>query len=172
MKSTTCSGVHDPGGFSVRPRAVMPVKVEPGTSKCAVTWQTRNVAQCVSQTMGCARTQTQDDQPVEQFEPDRRNDEQIDAGDIGGVIAQESLPAAFGSKVGSKSVRQRRPESGCIPVGSPWELVTASPSFTDAHEGPERTRTSWKAKSATYRGMRINGERVPVWSSQRGWSGL
>ena len=37
--------------------------------------------------------QTQDDQPVEQFEPDRRNDEQIDAGDVGGVIAQESLPA-------------------------------------------------------------------------------
>ena len=37
--------------------------------------------------------QTQDDQPVEQFEPDRRHDEQIDAGDVGGVIAQESLPA-------------------------------------------------------------------------------
>jgi hypothetical protein len=37
--------------------------------------------------------QTQDDQPVEQFEPDRRNDEQIDAGDVGGVIVQESLPA-------------------------------------------------------------------------------
>src|SRR5215469_3970106 len=37
--------------------------------------------------------QTQDDQPVEQFEPDRRHDEQIDAGDAGGVIAQESLPA-------------------------------------------------------------------------------
>src|SRR6516162_10608351 len=36
--------------------------------------------------------QTQDDQPVEQFEPDRRNDEQIDAGDVGGVIAQENLP--------------------------------------------------------------------------------
>ena len=29
----------------------------------------------------------------EQFEPDRRNDKQIDAGDVGGVIAQESLPA-------------------------------------------------------------------------------
>src|SRR6516162_3503199 len=50
MKSTTCSGVHDPGGFSVRPRAVMPVKVEPGTSKCAVTGQPANVAQRVSQT--------------------------------------------------------------------------------------------------------------------------
>jgi hypothetical protein len=37
--------------------------------------------------------QTQDDQPVEQFELDRRNDERIDAGDVGGVIAQESLPA-------------------------------------------------------------------------------
>src|SRR6516225_6386254 len=37
--------------------------------------------------------QTQDDQPIEQFEPDRRNDEEIDAGDVGGVIAQESLPA-------------------------------------------------------------------------------
>ena len=24
----------------------------------------------------------------------------------------------------------------------------------------------------TYRGMRINGVRVPVWSSQKGWSGL
>jgi hypothetical protein len=23
----------------------------------------------------------------------------------------------------------------------------------------------------TYRGMRINGARVPVWSSQNGWSG-
>jgi len=34
-----------------------------------------------------------DDQPVEHFEPDRRNDEQIDAGDVVGVIAQESLPA-------------------------------------------------------------------------------
>ena len=31
--------------------------------------------------------QTQDDQPVEQFEPDRRNDERIDAGDVGGAIA-------------------------------------------------------------------------------------
>src|ERR1700761_6356 len=37
--------------------------------------------------------QTQDDQPVEQLESDRRNDEQIDAGDVGGVIAQESPPA-------------------------------------------------------------------------------
>jgi hypothetical protein len=27
-----------------------------------------------------------------QFEPDRWNDEQIDAGDVGGVIAQETLP--------------------------------------------------------------------------------
>src|SRR5215469_14210371 len=34
--------------------------------------------------------QTQDDQSIEQFEPDRRNDEQIDAGDVGGVIAQEA----------------------------------------------------------------------------------
>ena len=24
----------------------------------------------------------------------------------------------------------------------------------------------------TYRGMRINGVRVPVWSSQKGWSGM
>ena len=24
----------------------------------------------------------------------------------------------------------------------------------------------------TYRGMRVNGERVPTWSSQHGWSGL
>src|SRR5262245_40170993 len=24
----------------------------------------------------------------------------------------------------------------------------------------------------TYRGMRINGERVPVWSSRNGWSGM
>jgi hypothetical protein len=23
----------------------------------------------------------------------------------------------------------------------------------------------------TYRGVRINGERVPIWSSQHGWSG-
>src|SRR5215472_5342192 len=34
--------------------------------------------------------QTQDDQPVEQFEPDRRNDEQIDTGDVGGVIARKA----------------------------------------------------------------------------------
>ena len=27
-------------------------------------------------------------------------------------------------------------------------------------------------KQPTFRGMRINGERVPVWSSQNGWSGL
>ena len=39
MKWTTCSGVQAPGGFSVRPRAVMPVKVEPGTRRCAVTRQ-------------------------------------------------------------------------------------------------------------------------------------
>ena len=32
------------------------------------------------------------DQPVQQIEPDRWNDEQIDAGDVGGVIAQEPLP--------------------------------------------------------------------------------
>jgi hypothetical protein len=24
----------------------------------------------------------------------------------------------------------------------------------------------------TYRGNRVNGERVPTWSSQHGWSGL
>jgi hypothetical protein len=35
------------------------------------------------------------DQPVQQFEPDRWNDEQIDAGDGGGVIAQETLPQAL-----------------------------------------------------------------------------
>ena len=27
-------------------------------------------------------------------------------------------------------------------------------------------------KQPTWRGMRINGERVPVWSSQTGWSGM
>jgi hypothetical protein len=27
-------------------------------------------------------------------------------------------------------------------------------------------------KQPTYRGMRVNGVRVPVWSSQHGWSGL
>src|SRR5580692_11571398 len=32
--------------------------------------------------------ETQDDQPIEKFEPDRRNDEQIDSRDVGGVIAQ------------------------------------------------------------------------------------
>src|SRR5271166_2362077 len=37
--------------------------------------------------------QSQDDQPVEKLEPDRRNDEQIDGGDVGGVIAQEGTPA-------------------------------------------------------------------------------
>ena len=37
--------------------------------------------------------QPQDDHPVEKLEPDRRNDEQIDGGDVGGVIAQEGTPA-------------------------------------------------------------------------------
>jgi hypothetical protein len=36
---------------------------------------------------------TQDDQPIEKFEPDRRNDEQIDGGDVSGVIAHEGRPA-------------------------------------------------------------------------------
>jgi hypothetical protein len=27
-------------------------------------------------------------------------------------------------------------------------------------------------KQPTYRGTRVNGERVPVWSSRNGWSGL
>jgi len=27
-------------------------------------------------------------------------------------------------------------------------------------------------KRPTWRGMRINGERVPVWPSRNGWSGL
>ena len=40
--------------------------------------------------------QTQDDQPVQKFEPDRRNDEQIDGGDVGGVVAQEGSPARRG----------------------------------------------------------------------------
>ena len=40
--------------------------------------------------------QTQDDQPVEKFEPDGRNDEQIDGGDVGGVIAQERSPTRRG----------------------------------------------------------------------------
>ena len=34
--------------------------------------------------------QPQDDQPVEKLEPVRRNDEQIDGGDVGGVIAQKA----------------------------------------------------------------------------------
>ena len=34
--SITWSGVHAPGGFSLRPRAVMPVKVEPGIRRCAL----------------------------------------------------------------------------------------------------------------------------------------
>ena len=37
--------------------------------------------------------QPQDDHPVEKLKPDRRNDEQIDGGDVGGVIAQEGTPA-------------------------------------------------------------------------------
>ena len=40
--------------------------------------------------------ETQDDQPIEKFEPDRRNDEQIDSRDVGGVIAQEGPPAQTG----------------------------------------------------------------------------
>jgi hypothetical protein len=37
--------------------------------------------------------QTQDDQPVEKLEPDGRNDEQINGGDLGGVMEQEGPPA-------------------------------------------------------------------------------
>jgi hypothetical protein len=31
--SITCSGIHEPGGFSLQSRAFIPVKVEPGTSR-------------------------------------------------------------------------------------------------------------------------------------------
>ena len=36
--------------------------------------------------------QTQDHQPVEKFEPDGRNDEQINGGDVRSVNAQERSP--------------------------------------------------------------------------------
>ena len=57
--------------------------------------------------------QTQDDQPVEQFEPDRRNDEQIDAGDVGGVIAQEGLPARGARAVTSVTYAWRQSTGRC-----------------------------------------------------------
>ena len=37
--------------------------------------------------------QTQDDQPVEEFEPDCRDYEQINGSDMDGVVAQEGSPA-------------------------------------------------------------------------------
>jgi hypothetical protein len=37
--------------------------------------------------------ETQDDQPIEKFEPDGWDDEQIDGRDVGGVVAQEGAPA-------------------------------------------------------------------------------
>ena len=37
MKSTTCSGVQAAAGFSVLDPLVMPVKVKPGMSRCALT---------------------------------------------------------------------------------------------------------------------------------------
>ena len=40
--------------------------------------------------------QTQDDEPVEQLESDRRNDKQIDGRDVAGVVAQEGPPARGG----------------------------------------------------------------------------
>jgi hypothetical protein len=42
--------------------------------------------------------QTQDDQRIQQFEPDRRNHKQIDGGDVGGVIAQEGPPVRSGQR--------------------------------------------------------------------------
>ena len=52
MKSTVCSGVQAPAGFSVRPRAVSRVKTKPGISRCALTWQPARVAQLVLQRLG------------------------------------------------------------------------------------------------------------------------
>ena len=40
--------------------------------------------------------QAQDDQAVQHLEPDRRNDEQINGGNVGGVIAQEYPPTRRG----------------------------------------------------------------------------
>ena len=40
--------------------------------------------------------QTQDDQSVQQLEPDRRNDEQINGSDVGGMVAQERPPPRRG----------------------------------------------------------------------------
>ena len=42
--------------------------------------------------------QTQDDQPVEQFEADGRNDEQINGGDVGGMDVQERPPSCRGGR--------------------------------------------------------------------------
>ena len=39
MKSTTCSAVQAPAGLATFEPAVMPVKVKPGMSKCALTRQ-------------------------------------------------------------------------------------------------------------------------------------
>ena len=39
MKSTVCSAVQAPAGFSVRPRAVRPVKTWPGIIRCALILQ-------------------------------------------------------------------------------------------------------------------------------------
>ena len=50
--STTWSGVQAPGGFSLRPRLVMPVKVEPGISRCARDARALLVAQAVRQRLG------------------------------------------------------------------------------------------------------------------------
>src|SRR5215471_8546454 len=82
--------------------AIRGVAVTDEVSRCLIPWE------CFGDLLGdplggwmCSHIgpdepsppQMQDNQPVEQFEPDRRNNEQIDAGDVGGVIAQESLPA-------------------------------------------------------------------------------
>jgi hypothetical protein len=37
-----------------------------------------------------SRQPTRDDRPIEKFEPDRRNNEQIDGGDMGSMVAQEA----------------------------------------------------------------------------------
>ena len=85
-------GVQPPGDRG----AIRGVAVTDEVARCLIPWE------CFGDLLGdplggwiCCHIgpdepsplQTQDDQPIEQFEPDRRNDEQIDTGDVAGVIA-------------------------------------------------------------------------------------
>ena len=125
MKSTVCSGVHAPAGFSVRPRAVSSVKTKPGIRRCALEPAVRRVAQLVLERLG--------------------EDLHAGLGDVVGRVARRGGDALLRAGVDDEARAGRARSCRARTPGMPWitpHRLTAS-TRSQFSAGPKMPLPGW-----------------------------